>query len=643
MPDPKAQAHHSIFSVDTLPIELVQHNFFIDQTNIAPLIAAVRDEPSNILFIHRSERPSSITISDNKGQAFHYLVEKTIGGLLFTPQVPGANAVKYASFDEFLSNYVKPQFKPLAIISDITAAPTPSETAEVFAKIKHNTINLKALAAEFAPDAIEQMSAAATKILYHATSFEEAKPYFKCNKTQQYMANAAVTMDAQASFEDIILANHYKEEIIANGEITLADPDKQFYANHLHNQDELAISSIQQGDDFPPYFYFYEGDNILMNLILEWIKNCYPDALDAYRNVKNIQRQLHELQKEMWARLSLAVEALHIVQRPAIGIKIFEWYRSIIAGFEAKQLIKTLSNFSEKTIGYGSALTLINSLQEIQTQLAMAQEAYFQQWARYNKILAMAQKVKTAAILAAEEENYLRIFECGITCDTMEEPATTEYGQTYEQEALADWLRNHDTDPNTNKTLLSKQSIRNRFLKAAINAWHVSKEKYYTTIEQLSICPLSRKPITDAVLGNDGITYDRNSLLYAKPEQQAPVIFCKNIAAQNIINHFRQKSSLGSVKIDIPSKEINVIAEPYDVAQYSPPPSPSRSNATFLYSAPPSAPVIPMQQLGSNPPPSIYKGTYFAPVAPVAPPFNPDAFNQIEALSHYQPSPIQPG
>merc|ERR1711964_81348 len=60
-------------------------------------------------------------------------------------------------------------------------------------------------------------------------------------------------------------------------------------------------------------------------------------------------------------------------------------------------------------------------------------------------------------------------FWCSITTDLMEEPVILiEDGQTYEKEALDDWLLINDISPNTGKVLGSKKSITHLALKNAI-------------------------------------------------------------------------------------------------------------------------------------------------------------------------------
>ena len=55
-------------------------------------------------------------------------------------------------------------------------------------------------------------------------------------------------------------------------------------------------------------------------------------------------------------------------------------------------------------------------------------------------------------------ENTKAICTCSITGEIMIDPVTTKNGQTYERSAIEEWLRTHNTDPNTGSTLHDKNT-----------------------------------------------------------------------------------------------------------------------------------------------------------------------------------------
>jgi hypothetical protein len=65
---------------------------------------------------------------------------------------------------------------------------------------------------------------------------------------------------------------------------------------------------------------------------------------------------------------------------------------------------------------------------------------------------------------------------CPITGEIMKEPVTTPDGNTYEKEAILQWLHNHNTEPQTRNPLYVNQLIPNRALK-------VLYENYISTID----------------------------------------------------------------------------------------------------------------------------------------------------------------
>ena len=62
-------------------------------------------------------------------------------------------------------------------------------------------------------------------------------------------------------------------------------------------------------------------------------------------------------------------------------------------------------------------------------------------------------------------------FLCPISCELMEDPATTLAGNTYEKTHIMAWFRTHQTDPLTNAKLSSKRLVPNNLLRSQIHAW----------------------------------------------------------------------------------------------------------------------------------------------------------------------------
>jgi len=63
-------------------------------------------------------------------------------------------------------------------------------------------------------------------------------------------------------------------------------------------------------------------------------------------------------------------------------------------------------------------------------------------------------------------ENTKAICTCSITGEIMIDPVTTKNGQTYERSAIEEWLRTHNTDPNTGSTLHDKTLTPNYAIKS---------------------------------------------------------------------------------------------------------------------------------------------------------------------------------
>ena len=62
-------------------------------------------------------------------------------------------------------------------------------------------------------------------------------------------------------------------------------------------------------------------------------------------------------------------------------------------------------------------------------------------------------------------------FLCSITYDIMRNPVETADGSVYERKAIREWLRTHDTSPNTNLRLANKALRAKSALKGQITEW----------------------------------------------------------------------------------------------------------------------------------------------------------------------------
>jgi STIP1 family protein 1 len=57
---------------------------------------------------------------------------------------------------------------------------------------------------------------------------------------------------------------------------------------------------------------------------------------------------------------------------------------------------------------------------------------------------------------------------CPITLQVMTDPVITPSGETYERQAIEQWLETHGTDPQTRRPLTKEQLIPNRRLKETV-------------------------------------------------------------------------------------------------------------------------------------------------------------------------------
>jgi hypothetical protein len=101
---------------------------------------------------------------------------------------------------------------------------------------------------------------------------------------------------------------------------------------------------------------------------------------------------------------------------------------------------------------------------------------------------------------------------CPITYEVMKEPVVCADGHTYEQEAIEEWLRHHDTSPVTNAVLPIKQTFPNYSLRSAIRDFVARAESVEATVdhqdEQLDLLKRAmgyvQKAVLKAILGGEG-------------------------------------------------------------------------------------------------------------------------------------------
>ena len=67
---------------------------------------------------------------------------------------------------------------------------------------------------------------------------------------------------------------------------------------------------------------------------------------------------------------------------------------------------------------------------------------------------------------------------CPITYDVMTNPVMATDGHSYEESAIRDWLKTHNTSPVTNKKLKSKRLTPNFTLKKTIEGFRIKMEQF---------------------------------------------------------------------------------------------------------------------------------------------------------------------
>lgn len=103
-----------------------------------------------------------------------------------------------------------------------------------------------------------------------------------------------------------------------------------------------------------------------------------------------------------------------------------------------------------------------------------------------SKATTISPQITHAPVPKSQEDSKVKkepfkSFLCPITREVMEDPVLTLKCQTYERDAIEEWLENHDTDPYTNDPLPDKTLIPNFALKSAIQEWKDTNSTYKNT------------------------------------------------------------------------------------------------------------------------------------------------------------------
>ncbi|TAL65029.1 MAG: hypothetical protein EPN84_02280 [Legionella sp.] len=111
------------------------------------------------------------------------------------------------------------------------------------------------------------------------------------------------------------------------------------------------------------------------------------------------------------------------------------------------------------------------------------------------------------------------LFNCPLTFDQFDFPSTSNSGHTYEQKEIEQLLEHHKLDPLTNQPLtfvISNKLVKN--LTVYVSTHLSSPEEVSLSVDQrkkledLLKCPFSGKFLSDPVLTDSGVTYDRGAL-----------------------------------------------------------------------------------------------------------------------------------
>jgi hypothetical protein len=109
----------------------------------------------------------------------------------------------------------------------------------------------------------------------------------------------------------------------------------------------------------------------------------------------------------------------------------------------------------------------------------------------------------TAQNLHSEEIQVPDMFVCPLTLDLMQDPVISKYGQSYEREAILQWLtEGHTVCPLTRRRLEMRDIITNHKLRAEIRKWQVQNEQDVTVFvaptREVKFCGLIAIPEKDS-------------------------------------------------------------------------------------------------------------------------------------------------
>lgn len=96
-----------------------------------------------------------------------------------------------------------------------------------------------------------------------------------------------------------------------------------------------------------------------------------------------------------------------------------------------------------------------------------------------------------------EDDAIPDFFTCPITLKVMKYPFQTEIGHSYEYSAIAQWLKDHDTDPKTNVKLTTKSITPNHSLRASIDNWLVEHPEVAESLQEVERPPAEAYQVRD--------------------------------------------------------------------------------------------------------------------------------------------------
>ena len=94
------------------------------------------------------------------------------------------------------------------------------------------------------------------------------------------------------------------------------------------------------------------------------------------------------------------------------------------------------------------------------------------------RFLKLVTARKSAATTLPQEQPPSE-YTCPISHELMVDPVCTASGQTYERDAISQWLRTKQTDPTSNARLPNKKLVLNFALRGAIEQWKEAHSDYF--------------------------------------------------------------------------------------------------------------------------------------------------------------------